>query len=125
MRKSTVGALACVSALAAMPVSAGHATSATAAYHCPIGDSGVTYNRSGQAALFKRLSPFAGMTCSSAQYVLNHWIRPYYANRYTAKLPRKFYDGYVTWHCSKYNSRKWHCDEFSSYTSFSFVAYTI
>ena len=93
--------------------------------YCPLGDDGITVNRSGQAAKFKRLNPLQGMNCPSARYVMNKWLRRKYRRSYRAKLPGRFYDGYVTWYCGKLTRKKWRCDEFKSDTAFTFVAYLL
>lgn len=92
---------------------------------CSIGGSGVTYNRSGTAAVFKNLYAAGKMNCPSARYVMNKWLRPAYRRSYGARLPTRFYDGYVTWHCGKITSRRWRCDEYTSYTTFRFTAYIL
>lgn len=90
---------------------------------CSIGGSGVTYNRSGEPAVFKSLRPANGMNCPSARYVMNKWLRPAYARSFSNRLPTRFYDGYVTWRCRSTAGRSWRCVEYDSNTSFRFVAY--
>ena len=92
---------------------------------CAVGGSGVSYNRSGEAAVFKRLRPMRGMNCPSARYVMNKWLRPAFADGYGRRLPTRFWDGYVTWYCGKLTRRQWRCDEYDSNTSFKFVAYIL
>ena len=99
------------------------AAGASASRTCSLGNSGVTYNQAGVPAKFKSLSPFRGMNCASARYVMNKWLRRAYSRTYSTRLPRRFYDGYVTWHCYKRTSLRWQCDEYDSYTSFRFTAY--
>ncbi len=113
----TLGALAApASASAGAPV-------ASAAARCAIGDSGISYNRSGDRAVFRNLRAMRGMNCESARYVLNRWLRRTFEQSSRAKLPLSFYDGYVTWYCGKLTRRKWRCDEYDSNTAFRFVAY--
>ena len=45
--------------------------------------------------VFQRLKARAPMSCSSARWVLNQWVRRAYAR--TGALEPRFYDGYVTW----------------------------
>jgi hypothetical protein len=97
----------------------------SASAFCSLGDDGITYNRSGQPAKFKRLNPMKGMNCPSARYVMNKWLRRKYRRSYRAKLPTRFYDGYVTWYCGKRTRLRWRCDEYKSNTAFSFVAYLL
>ena len=99
-------------------------TAAQAAY-CPIGGSGVTYNQAGEAAKFSSLRPLSGMNCPSARYVMNRWLRATFARSYSNRLPTRFWDGYVTWHCGRVSRRKWRCDEYDSDTSFRFTAYML
>ena len=104
-----------------VPASAG--ASAGGASYCSLGDNGITYNRLGEPAQFKSLSPFRGMNCASARYVLNKWLRRDYARSRSHRLPTNFYDGYVTWYCHKRTRLRWQCDEYDSYTTFRFIAY--
>ena len=66
-----------------------------------------------------------GMNCASARYVMNKWLRRAYRRSYAHRLPTRFYDGYVTWHCWKRTSVRWQCDEYESNTSFRFTAYVL
>ena len=106
-----------------VPASAG--ARAGGASYCSLGDDGITYNRLGEPAQFKSLRPFRGMNCASARYVMNKWLRRAYRRSYAHRLPTRFYDGYVTWHCWKRTSSRWQCDEFDSNTSFRFTAYLL
>ena len=115
-RRSAVLAIA-IGALVVVP--------ASASARCPVGGSGVTVNRSGDAAKFKRLLPMQGMNCPSAQYVMNKWLRRAFRRTYSRRLPRTFYDGYVTWHCGKLSSYRFQCNEYDSGTAFRFTAYVI
>ena len=90
---------------------------------CSIGNSGVTYNRGGIPAKFEALQAFKGMNCKSARYVLNRWLRRAYARTTTYQLPRKFFDGYVTWRCSRLSRLNWRCEGGDSDTVFRFRAY--
>ena len=113
--------------LASLLVSAAlllHAPAAHAVTRCSIGDSGVTYNRADVGAQFENLRAMRGMNCESARYVLNKWLRRHFRRSYSRKLPTGFWDGYVTWDCWKRTSLQWQCDEYDSYTSFRFRAYT-
>jgi hypothetical protein len=101
------------------------AAPASAQASCYLGDNGITYNRSGQGAKFKSVTPLNGMNCASARYVVNKWIRRKFSRSYNTNLPTKFYDGFVTWYCGRLTSRKWRCNEYSSNTSFTFVAYVL
>ena len=111
--------------MVSVPSAAGASSPAHAAIRCSIGDSGITYNRLGTAAVFKRLRAEQGMNCASARYVLNKWLRRAYRRSYRNRLPTRFYDGYVTWHCGKTSARGWRCTEFTSNTAFRFVAYLL
>lgn len=106
-------------------VASSSAANASSSSYCGLGDSGITYNRGGVPAKFKNLRPMFGMNCASARYVMNKWLRRAYARTYTYRLPRRFWDGYVTWTCYKRAYLKWQCDEYDSGTSFRFVAYRI
>jgi hypothetical protein len=117
MRKIVVCVLAALVVAAALPLAA--------EARCPVGDSGITVNRGGDVAKFKRLTPMQGMNCPSAQYVLNRWLRRAFLRSYSPRLPRSFYDGYVTWHCGKLSARRWQCNEYDSNTAFRFTAYII
>ena len=64
-----------------------------------------------------------GMNCASGRYVLNRWLRAAYARTYSYRLPRRFWDGYVTWECGKVSYYRWRCDEYDSGTAFSFTAW--
>jgi hypothetical protein len=110
-----------VSVLAALAVVA--TPVAAQASTCSVGNSGVTFDRYGGAARFKSLTTQAGMNCASARYVLNSWLRRSYAR--TGRLPYSFYDGYVTWYCSKLSNLRWECDEYDSGTRFRFTAFRI
>lgn len=88
-----------------------------------IGGSGVTYNRSGEPAVFRSLRPIQGMNCASARYVMNNWLRRAYARTWSNRLPTRFFDGYVTWYCGRTSTRGWRCDEYETNTAFRFVAY--
>jgi hypothetical protein len=117
MRRMIVIVFAALSVAGALPLAA--------EARCPVGDSGITVNRVGDVAKFKRLTPMHGMNCPSAQYVLNRWLRRAFARSYSPRLPRNFYDGYVTWYCGKLTVRRWQCDEYDSNTTFRFTAYII
>jgi hypothetical protein len=123
--RALVGASATLVLALAHSVSPAQAAPARAASLCSIGDAGISYNQLGEAAQFKRLRALQGMNCSSARYVLNDWLRRTYEESYSHKLPRRFYDGYVTWYCAKLTRKKWRCDEYQSDTAFRFVAYRI
>jgi len=120
VRKFIVGVLAALAVPAALLFSA-----EARASHCPVGGSGITVNRSGYVAKFKNLTPMQGMNCASAQYVMNKWLRRAFRRSYSARLPRKFWDGYVTWYCGKLSPRRWQCNEYDSDTAFRFTAYLI
>ena len=93
---------------------------------CRVGGDGVTYNRSGAPAIFKKLRPLQGMNCPSARYVMNEFLRPSYARSSgKGRLVTNFYDGYVTWYCGKLSRKHWRCDEYDSNTAFQFVAYRL
>lgn len=117
MRRIIVTVLAALAAAAALPMAA--------EARCPVGDSGITVNRAGDVAKFKRLTPMQGMNCPSAQYVLNKWLRRAFRRSYSRRLPRTFWDGYVTWYCGKRTARRWQCNEYDSDTAFRFTAYII
>ena len=117
MRRMIVTVVAALAVAAALP--------SAAEARCPVGDSGITVNRVGDVAKFKRLAPMQGMNCPSAQYVLNKWLRRAFRRSYSASLPRKFWDGYVTWYCGRLTARRWQCDEYDSNTAFRFTAYII
>ena len=96
--------------------------SQASAASCSLGGSSVTYSY-GQAAVFKNLTTYRNMNCASARYVLNKWLRPSYQR--TGRLPYSFYDGYVTWHCSKLTRTRWQCNEYDSNTAFRFTGYRV
>jgi hypothetical protein len=112
----------CLVAVAAILLSVAIPSTASAA-SCSIGDSGVSYNLDGEGARFRDLEARSGMHCESARYVLNQWLRAEYEDQYSHRIPTRFYDGYVTWHCRKRSGVRWQCDEYTSYTSFRFIAY--
>jgi len=97
----------------------------TAQAACSVGGSGVTYNRNGEAAVFKSLRPARGMNCPSARYVMNKWLRRAWSRTSSHNLPTRFFDGYVTWYCGKTSSTGWRCDEYETNTAFRFVAYRL
>jgi hypothetical protein len=99
------------------------ATTAQGASSCSMGASGTSYNQIGEAAVFKNLTAMQGMNCASARYVMNKWLRRAYQQGYNHKLPTRFWDGYVTWHCWTVTSTRWRCEEYDSNTAFSFTAY--
>lgn len=101
----------------------GGPTARAASGLCSIGGSGVTYNRRGQAAVFKNLRALGKMNCASARYVMNGFLRASYRRGSSNRIPTRFFDGYVTWHCSRYTPHRWQCNEYTSNTSFRFVAY--
>jgi len=119
MQARLIGTLATLLTVTAL------ASPSPAQAYCPLGDDGVSYNRAGQGAKFKRLNPMQGMNCASARYVMNKWLRRSFERSYRAKLPTRFYDGYVTWYCGRTSYRRWRCDEYDSNTAFRFVAYLI
>ena len=96
-----------------------------AAQACPIAGGGITTNRAGDVARFWALRPLQGMNCPSAQYVMNKWLRRAFRRSYSRKLPRRFYDGYVTWYCRKTSHSGWRCNEYDSGTAFRFRALVI
>jgi hypothetical protein len=96
---------------------------AAQASSCSMGASDTTYNQIGQAATFRNLTAMQGMNSASARYVMNKWLRRSYQRSSSNKLPTRFWDGYVTWHCLKLTGTKWRCDEYDSNTAFSFTAY--
>jgi hypothetical protein len=100
-------------------------TQAQAQGTCSLGNSGVTYNQLGEAAVFKNLAPMGKMNCASARYVMNKWLRRTYQRSSSHRLPTRFWDGYVTWHCYKRSNLRWQCDEYDSGTSFRFTAYRL
>ena len=100
-------------------------TATAAAARCSIGDDGISYNRAGVEARFRSLQARRGMTCSSARYVLNRWLRRAYERRWSESLPTRVYDGYVTWYCGRTSRLRWQCDEYESGTQFRFTAYTV
>jgi hypothetical protein len=51
------------------------------------------------------------MNCASARYVMNKWLRRTYQRSSSHRLPTRFWDGYVTWHCYKRSNLRWQCDE--------------
>lgn len=110
-------------AAAAMLALAAAAPSAAQAAYCSIGGSGVTYNRAGEPAQFMNLRPLRGMNCPSARYVMNKWLRRAYRRSWGHRLPTRFWDGYVTWHCWKRSRLRWQCNEYDSGTSFHFTAF--
>lgn len=109
--------------LLSLPATSAQGATARSAAYCSGG--GVTYNRSGDGAVFKSLRTARGMNCASARYVMNKWLRRAYANSYSSRLPGRFYDGYVTWNCYKVTSSRWRCSEYTSNTAFTFVAYRV
>lgn len=112
---------ALVATLALLAVAAAGAAQAA----CSVGGSGVTYNRGGEAAIFKNLRPARGMNCPSARYVMNKWLRRAWSRTSSHNLPTRFFDGYVTWYCGKTSSTGWRCDEYETNTAFRFVAYRL
>jgi hypothetical protein len=109
-------------ALFAVAIGLGIASADAEASHCRIGDSGYTTNRAGDVARFRSLHAMQGQNCASARYVLNRWLRRKFRRSYSRRLPRRFYDGYVTWYCGKVSYYRWRCDEFESNTAFRFWA---
>jgi hypothetical protein len=125
VRKSILRTAVALAVSAAVPsVAAASAPQAYAAF-CSVGGSGITVNRAGDVARFKRLTPMQGMNCPSAQYVLNKWLRRAFRRSYSRRLPRRFWDGYVTWYCGKRSYYRWQCNEYDSGTTFRFTAYII
>ncbi len=96
-----------------------------ASAYCSLGDDGITVNRGGYAAKFKRVNAMRGMNCPSAKYVVNKWVRRSYRRSYRPRIRTQFYDGYVTWYCHKKTRKRWRCNEYASNTAFSFVAYVL
>jgi hypothetical protein len=84
---------------------------------------GTSWNLAGEPASFSEAQPRRGMNCASVRYVVNQWLRPAYENQWSNKIPTRFYDGYVTWHCWKTSRLRWRCEEYSSNTAFRFKAY--
>ncbi|MDA0172906.1 hypothetical protein OJ998_27645 [Solirubrobacter taibaiensis] len=117
MKKSLVIlALACAALVA---------PSTAAAKSCSVGDSGISYNRDGEAARFKSLEARGTMNCPSARYVLNDWLRAKYEKQHADSIPTRFYDGYVYWRCRKLSKNRWQCSERETDTSFRFTAYVL
>jgi hypothetical protein len=112
MRKLIVAGLAVLALTAA-------ATPAEAQAAC---GGGVTFNRAGEGARFWQVRPMNGMNCASARYVVNKWLRRSFARSWGHRLPTRFWDGYVTWHCGWLSYYRWQCNEYDSGTSFRFKA---
>src|SRR3954451_22906848 len=95
IQESRVKYTVLIAVLASLALS-GALPGAAQARACSIGDNGITRNRDGVPAKFTNLDARQGMNCSSARYVMNKWLRPAYARTYSYRLPRSFWDGYVT-----------------------------
>jgi hypothetical protein len=91
------------------------------ARHCRIGNSGITMNLPGDIARFSQLHAMRGMNCASARYAINR-LRRAFRRSQSSRLPRRFHDGYVTWHCGRRSRFRWQCNEFTSNTAFRFRA---
>ena|SRR5215216_733307 len=117
--------LATLAVAVVVPAAASANSPPHASVYCATGDSGITVNRAGDVARFSRLTAMRGMNCPSARYVLNKWLRRAFRRSYSRRLPRTFWDGYVTWYCGKLTRLRWQCDEYDSNTRFRFSAAVI
>ena len=115
--KNLVLALASVVALAATLAALAPTAQASSC------GGGWSYNRLGESANFTSVRPMQGMNCPSARYVVDKWLRPAYTRQYSNRIPTRFFDGYVTWNCSRRSRLQWQCNEYQSGTAFRFTAY--
>lgn len=96
---------------------------APAASEASTGCSGYSYftNRGGYDTELSNYRDDHGMACSSVRYVAR-FLRAKISRQYTwPHIGGPFYDGYVTWHCFKLSNLRWRCEEYTTYTSFSFT----
>jgi hypothetical protein len=116
MRKKLIGALAVCAVLGAVAVPA----NAEASTYCGIGK--VDHNRSGYTISYKGARA-NGMNCASVRYALSRFRAKVRRQYGYPRMPRAFFDGWVTWHCRKTSRHGIKCWEGTSNTSYRFRAY--
>ena len=116
MRKKLIGGLAVCAVLGAVAVPA----SAEASTYCGVGK--LDYNRSGYSISYKGARA-NGMNCASVRYALSQFRAKVRRQYGYPRMPRAFFDGWVTWSCWKTSSHGIKCWEGTSDTSYSFQAY--
>jgi hypothetical protein len=107
-----------ISAAIALAVPALASAASDASSNC----SGYSYftNRGGYDTELSDYRDDRGMACSSVRYVAG-FLRAKISRQSTwPHIGGPFYDGYVTWHCFKLSTIRWRCEEYTTYTSFSF-----
>ena len=64
-----------------------------------------------------------GMNCASARYALHEFRAKVRRQYHWPRLGRPFFDGWVTWHCTKISYHGIRCSEYTTGTNFSFRAW--
>jgi hypothetical protein len=106
--------------LVAGAVLAGPGVAQADAHYC--GVSKFDNNRSGYTISYQGARA-SGMNCASVRYALGQFrakVRRQYGR---PRMPRSFFDGWVTWHCWKTSVHAIKCAEYTSGTSYRFRAY--
>jgi hypothetical protein len=115
MRKYLIAAALAVALVipAAMPAGA------DAARYCPVHVT--DYTRGGWTVEYHGAMA-RGMNCSSVRYALGEFRAKIRRQVRRPRMPRAFFDGYVTWNCYKLSYYRQRCYEVESETSYTFSA---
>jgi hypothetical protein len=113
--KKVIGALA-VCALLGAAAPAG----ADASTYC--GSAGYDVTRGGYEVSYSGARA-SGMNCASVRYAMRFFRRKVRSQYGYPRMPRAFYDGYVTWDCWKSGGHRITCYEDTTATSYSFRAW--
>ncbi len=116
MPKKMIGALAACAVLGALAAPA----SADASTYC--GVSKFDTNRSGYSISYQGARA-SGMNCDSVRYALSQFRAKVRRQYGYPRMPRAFFDGWVTWQCWKTSRHSVKCWERTSSTSYRFRAH--
>ena len=119
MKKLLIGVLgACALLSVAAPAGAEAST------YCGVGNGYgiVDFNRSGYGITYTGAQA-SGMNCPSVRYALSQFRAKVRRRTGYPRMPRAFWDGWVTWHCRRTAGRRVLCSEYTSGTRYSFRVY--
>jgi hypothetical protein len=107
-------------AAVALSVSGAAAGEASASTYCPV--NGVDFNRSGYEIVY-RGAHANGMNCASVRYAMHEFRAEVKRQRGYPRMPRDFFDGWVTWRCWKTGGNGQRCWEATTGTGYTFRAW--